>query len=192
MSPQTNGICECFHKTILNEFYQVTFRKKLYGSMEELQKDLDEWIGYYNKTTEMVYKVILHLIGSHLKTEINEALVTNSKHHRSPYISTTFMRFPCMVTGYPSEIRKSLYGSGGACWKTHYRQKLTVGSRAVMAVIYYVAMISHQGLIRIFLSSSSTRRVPIKPLPPTTNTSINNLTLTLTYCKRFWTYRRVI
>ncbi len=40
MSPQTNGICERFHKTILNEFYQVTFRKKLYGSMEELQKDL--------------------------------------------------------------------------------------------------------------------------------------------------------
>ncbi|NGZ19393.1 hypothetical protein G6Z94_19210, partial [Vibrio aestuarianus] len=39
---------------------------------------------------------------------------------------------------------------GGACWKTHYRQKLTVGSWAVMAVIYYVAMISHQGLIRIF------------------------------------------
>lgn len=48
MSPQTNGICERFHKTILNEFYQVTFRKKLYGDMEELQKDLDEWIAYYN------------------------------------------------------------------------------------------------------------------------------------------------
>lgn len=30
MSPQTNGICERFHKTILQEFYQVTFRKKLY------------------------------------------------------------------------------------------------------------------------------------------------------------------
>ncbi len=27
MSPQSNGICERFHKTILNEFYQVTFRK---------------------------------------------------------------------------------------------------------------------------------------------------------------------
>ena len=26
-SPQTNGICERFHKTILNEFYRVTFRK---------------------------------------------------------------------------------------------------------------------------------------------------------------------
>nr|WP_233055006.1 IS481 family transposase [Motilimonas cestriensis] len=48
MSPQTNGICERFHKTILQEFYQVTFRKKLYGSLEELQKDLDEWMNYYN------------------------------------------------------------------------------------------------------------------------------------------------
>ena len=48
MSPQTNGICERFHKTILNEFYQITFRKKLYSSIEELQKDLDEWITYYN------------------------------------------------------------------------------------------------------------------------------------------------
>jgi len=48
MSPQTNGICERFHKTILTEFYQVTFRKKLYGELDELQKDLDEWIHYYN------------------------------------------------------------------------------------------------------------------------------------------------
>ena len=47
-SPQTNGICERFHKTILQEFYQVTFRKKLYGNIEELQKDLDEWMAYYN------------------------------------------------------------------------------------------------------------------------------------------------
>ena len=48
MSPQTNGICERFHKTILQEFYQVTFRKKLYDSLEELQKDLDEWMIYCN------------------------------------------------------------------------------------------------------------------------------------------------
>ncbi|GAB2991770.1 helix-turn-helix domain-containing protein [Psychrosphaera aestuarii] len=48
MSPQTNGIWERFHKTILNEFYQVTFRKKLYSSLEELQKDLDDWLVYYN------------------------------------------------------------------------------------------------------------------------------------------------
>jgi len=48
MSPQTNGICERFHKTILNEFYQISFRKKLYTNMEDLQKDLDVWVDYYN------------------------------------------------------------------------------------------------------------------------------------------------
>jgi transposase InsO family protein len=47
-SPQTNGICERFHKTILNEFYQITFRKKIYATMEELQIDLDAWIDSYN------------------------------------------------------------------------------------------------------------------------------------------------
>lgn len=46
--PQTNGICERFHKTILQEFYQVAFRKKLYLSLEELQTDLDSWLDYYN------------------------------------------------------------------------------------------------------------------------------------------------
>jgi len=47
-SPQTNGICERFHKTILQEFYQVTFRKKIYDSIEMLQIDLDLWIDHYN------------------------------------------------------------------------------------------------------------------------------------------------
>ena len=47
-SPQTNGICERFHKTILQEFYQVTFRKKLYADLASLQKDLDDWLIYYN------------------------------------------------------------------------------------------------------------------------------------------------
>ena len=36
-SPQTNGICERFHKTVLNEFYRVAFRKKVYRSLDELQ-----------------------------------------------------------------------------------------------------------------------------------------------------------
>jgi transposase InsO family protein len=40
-SPQTNGICERYHKTVLNEFYRVTFRKKIYRSIAELQEDLD-------------------------------------------------------------------------------------------------------------------------------------------------------
>ena len=46
--PQTNGICERFHKTILSEFYQVAFRRKLYHSLEELQTDLDAWLHEYN------------------------------------------------------------------------------------------------------------------------------------------------
>ncbi len=48
-SPQTNGIVERLHKTMLNEFYRVAFRKKLYASIAELQADLDEWIRGYNE-----------------------------------------------------------------------------------------------------------------------------------------------
>lgn len=47
-SPQTNGICERVHQTILNEFYRVTFRKKVYSDLEILQMDLDEYIKKYN------------------------------------------------------------------------------------------------------------------------------------------------
>lgn len=47
--PQTNGICERFHRTIQEEFYQVAFRKKIYQSIEELQADLDEWLKSYNQ-----------------------------------------------------------------------------------------------------------------------------------------------
>jgi transposase InsO family protein len=46
--PQTNGICERFHRTVQAEFYQVAFRKKIYHSIEELQTDLDQWIWQYN------------------------------------------------------------------------------------------------------------------------------------------------
>jgi transposase InsO family protein len=47
-SPQTNGIVERFHKTVLNEFYRIAFRKKLYTTIEELQDDLDVYIAEYN------------------------------------------------------------------------------------------------------------------------------------------------
>lgn len=46
--PQTNGICERFHKTILQEFYQPALRRKIFGTLEELQADLDVWLEYYN------------------------------------------------------------------------------------------------------------------------------------------------
>jgi len=48
-SPQTNGICERFHRTIQDEFYAIAFRKKMYDNIQALQIDLDTWIDYYNK-----------------------------------------------------------------------------------------------------------------------------------------------
>jgi transposase InsO family protein len=48
-SPQTNGICERFHKTVLDEFYKIAFRKKIYSAIEELQLDLDAWLKKYNE-----------------------------------------------------------------------------------------------------------------------------------------------
>jgi transposase InsO family protein len=47
-SPQTNGICERFQKTVLDEFYRIVFRRKTYLTLEELQKDLNEWLQTYN------------------------------------------------------------------------------------------------------------------------------------------------
>lgn len=46
--PQTNGICERFHRTMQDEFYAVAFRKKIYNSLEELQNDVERWIEDYN------------------------------------------------------------------------------------------------------------------------------------------------
>jgi hypothetical protein len=44
-----NGICERFHRTILDEFYRVAFRKKIYRTIDELQADLDTWVAEYNQ-----------------------------------------------------------------------------------------------------------------------------------------------
>jgi hypothetical protein len=48
-SPQTNGICERFHKTVLDEFYRVAFRKQVYETVEMLQADLDDWLRVYKR-----------------------------------------------------------------------------------------------------------------------------------------------
>lgn len=48
--PQTNGICERFHRTMKQEFYDIAFRKKIYASLDELQIDVDHWIAKYNET----------------------------------------------------------------------------------------------------------------------------------------------
>lgn len=46
--PQTNGCTERLNQIILEEFYQVAFRKKLYTSLEEIQRDLDAFMESYN------------------------------------------------------------------------------------------------------------------------------------------------
>ncbi len=51
-SPQTNGIVERLHKTMLNEFYRIAFRRKIYDSIQALQTDLDEWLDQYNNERE--------------------------------------------------------------------------------------------------------------------------------------------
>lgn len=46
--PQTNGITERFNQTILDEFYTVYFRKKVYSSLDDIQNDLDKFLESYN------------------------------------------------------------------------------------------------------------------------------------------------
>jgi len=47
--PQTNGICERFHKTVLDEFYKPIFRKKIFTGTADLQVELDRWMAFYNE-----------------------------------------------------------------------------------------------------------------------------------------------
>ena len=49
MNSKNKGICERFHKTILDEFYRIAFRKKIYNTLDELQADLDTWMKEYNQ-----------------------------------------------------------------------------------------------------------------------------------------------
>jgi transposase InsO family protein len=46
--PWTNGACERLNRTILEEFYQVAFRTKIYTTLEELDQDLQQYILAYN------------------------------------------------------------------------------------------------------------------------------------------------
>jgi len=48
-SPWTNGFVERFHRTLKDEFFAKAFREKWYNSIEELQKDLDDYLVKYNE-----------------------------------------------------------------------------------------------------------------------------------------------
>lgn len=47
-SPQTNGLCERFNKTMNQAFFDTAMRKKIYTNLDDLQEDLDGWLHYYN------------------------------------------------------------------------------------------------------------------------------------------------
>lgn len=46
--PWTNGACERLNRTLLEEFYQIAFRSKIYDSVDELNSDLLQFIEFYN------------------------------------------------------------------------------------------------------------------------------------------------
>ncbi|MBL8676382.1 MAG: transposase family protein [Alphaproteobacteria bacterium] len=46
--PQSNGFVERFNRTVLDEFFRLTLRKKMYKTIESLQTDLDTWLEEYN------------------------------------------------------------------------------------------------------------------------------------------------
>ena len=46
--PWTNGARERLNRTILEEFYQVAFRTKIYHSLDTLNSDLNQFIHFYN------------------------------------------------------------------------------------------------------------------------------------------------
>ena len=48
-SPQTKGIGERLHKTMLSEFSRLPLRKTISTRLGELQTDLEEWLRYSNE-----------------------------------------------------------------------------------------------------------------------------------------------
>ena len=77
-SPQTNGICERFHRTILQEFYQVAFRKAVFETIDQLQKELDIWIEFYN--TERTHQGKMCCGRTPMQTLIDGKTVWAEKH----------------------------------------------------------------------------------------------------------------
>jgi len=48
-SPETNGFCERFHRTLKEEFFSIAFRRKFYETLDDLQIDLDLYMEFYNR-----------------------------------------------------------------------------------------------------------------------------------------------
>jgi transposase InsO family protein len=46
--PQSNGFVVRLHRTLLDEHFRLKSRQKWYDSVEEMQKDLDAYLAFYN------------------------------------------------------------------------------------------------------------------------------------------------
>jgi hypothetical protein len=47
---QFSGIFRRFHKTFLQRFYQIAFRKRIYHTLDDLWADLDTWLKEYTES----------------------------------------------------------------------------------------------------------------------------------------------
>ena len=47
--PQSNGFIERLHRTLLDEHFRIKGRQKWYETVDEMQKDLDEYLVLYNQ-----------------------------------------------------------------------------------------------------------------------------------------------
>ena len=65
-------MCQRFHRTMKQEFHNITFCKKIYNSVEELQIDVNLQINKYN--TQRTH------LGKHCYGKISMQIFLNSKH----------------------------------------------------------------------------------------------------------------
>jgi transposase InsO family protein len=100
--PQTNGVCERFHRTIQDEFYAIAFRKKIYSTLEDLQSDLDEWIEQYNRERTHTGKYCFGC--TPLQTFRETQHLARAKH-----LDTLFEQ-PDRVLGNPDESAEKVVG----------------------------------------------------------------------------------
>jgi transposase InsO family protein len=101
--PQTNGCTERLNQIILEEFWQVAFRKKIYRTLEEIQMDLDTYILRYNEQRTNQGKhcdgrtpIQTFLEGKPLceryvpKTDLVKCTINNSKEKMEGMVPTIF------------------------------------------------------------------------------------------------------
>lgn len=105
-SPQTNGIVERFHKTMKNEFYDITFRKKLYSNLEELQDDVNKWLAEYNEFRPHSGK---HCYGkTPMQTFMESKEIIIDKHFDKLYNRDELIMGPDKIDGVEGKISQEI------------------------------------------------------------------------------------